>query len=99
MAVIRSATPGGQLVDRAGTVDRGHAGRHVLPLDLPAGGDRLGDEHRALDDERAFLGTRTAAPVQAPQPLDLGLVEPERVGHSLRARLGRLDEGAEGAGS
>ena len=47
--------------------------RDELGLDLPAGVDGLADERRALDDERTFVGTRTAAPEQAPQPLDLGV--------------------------
>ena len=40
-----------------------------LRLALPAGGDRLGDEHRSLDDEATVVVTRTAAPDQAPQLL------------------------------
>ena len=46
-----------------------------LCLALPAGGDRLGDEHRTLDDETTLVVTRTAAPDQAPQLLYSWIVE------------------------
>ena len=76
VAAIRSATPVGQRVCRSRRRRPASTpGATVLGLDRPAGGDRLADEGRALDDERTVLGTRTAAPEQAPQPLDLGVGE------------------------
>jgi hypothetical protein len=47
----------------------------VLGLDLPAGGHGLADQRRPFDDERTFLRTRTAAPQEAPQSLDLRVGE------------------------
>ena len=59
----------------------GHTvGRHVLPLELPARGDGLLDECRTLDDENTLVDTRTAAPQEAPQSLNLGVREGEPVG-------------------
>ncbi len=54
-------------------------GGDELGLDLPSGAGRFTDELAPLDDERTVVGTRTAAPEQAPQPLDLGVVERQRV--------------------
>ena len=39
-------------------------------IDVDAGVDRLAYQHGALDHEDALLGTRTAAPREAPQLLD-----------------------------
>ena len=58
--------------------DRRRPGGDELGLDLPSGVGRFADELAALDDERAVVRTRTAAPEQAPQPLDLGVVERQR---------------------
>ena len=74
VAVMRSATPGPSRW--AGVPAHGvDAGRVELRLDAPPGGQRLGDERRALDDEGALVPTRTAAPLEAPQPLDPGVGE------------------------
>ena len=69
-------------------------GGDELGLDRPPGGHCLSDERRSLDDERTIALTRTAAPREAPQPLDLRVGEQlERLG-SERC-LGRLDETGE----
>ena len=52
-------------------------GRDVLALNLPASGNCLCDEAGTFDDEDTFLRTRTAAPQEAPQPLNLWIREGE----------------------
>ena len=61
----------GERERRPGTVDRFDPGRYVVGLDRPSGGNGLADQDFALDNERTFLGTRTAAPKKAPQSLNL----------------------------
>ena len=39
--------------------------------------ERLGEQRRAVDDERALLRTRSAAPREAPQPLHAWMARPE----------------------
>ena len=69
----------GRQHERGGRRDRSRSRGDELGLDLPPGVGRFADELAALDDERTVVGTRTAAPEQAPQPLDLGVVERQRV--------------------
>ncbi len=74
---------GPELMD--GSPCRGHRRdprSHELGLDRPPGGHCLTDERRSLDDERRLLVTRTAAPREAPQSLDLRVGESERLGQS-----------------
>ena len=73
-------------------------GSDVHALEADAGGHRLGEQPGALDDEGAFLPTRTAAPQEAPQPLDLGVGEGEAGQADLASRplLGGLHERGEG---
>ena len=73
----RSITPAAS-TNAADPVTGSRPGRDELGLDLPSGVDGFADELAALDDERAVVGTRTAAPEQAPQPLDLGVAERQR---------------------
>ncbi len=89
---------GGQLVDRAGAVDRwrhdvvGLGGDELLDA-RPSGGDRFADQHRALDDEQTRLVTRTAAPQEAPQLLNSRIAERQGV-HRRHIRPGhRCDVG------
>ena len=49
------------------------AGCHVTALDTPPGIDRLMHQADSLDDECVLLVTRTAAPQEAPQTLNLGV--------------------------
>ena len=65
-----------QLEDRCGnTHGERSPGATYSRFDLPAAGDRLTNEDGALDDEAAFFETRTAAPEEAPQSLNLRVVE------------------------
>src|SRR5690606_22293320 len=67
---------GGRLVHLDAGVARG-AHRRVLErvglgvhlFDRGARAERLGEQHGAVDEERALLGTSAAAPREAPQPL------------------------------
>ena len=52
-------------------------GRDVAALDLPPGIDRLAQQTESLDDEHTLLVTRTAAPQEAPQSLNLVVRERE----------------------
>ena len=74
----RSTTPVAKANTDAPPATGCAAGTDELGLDLPPGVDGLGDEPGSFDDERTFLGTRTAAPEQAPQSLDPWVVERQR---------------------
>jgi len=65
------------------------AGIDVLRLDLPGAGHSLLDQHRALDDKGKVVPTRTAAPDQAPQSLDLRVLESVLVAGLVLARIGK----------
>ena len=61
--------------------------RRVIPGDElhsepPPGLERLEDQAASLDDERTVLDTRTAAPEQAPQSLNVCVRVGERVAQS-----------------
>ena len=88
-----AARGGGRRLGRRGRGARGSTSQPAATASGPA---------RPLDDERTFLGTRTAAPEEAPQSLDSGLVNvtarharSARSARSLERGLGRLDEAAE----
>ena len=69
-----------QLEHRAGTGDR-RARRgptRLTPRSTQPAATASAISDRALDDERALVGTRTAAPEQAPQSLDLWVGERQR---------------------
>src|SRR5258706_4021957 len=57
-------------------------GVDIATLDFPASCDRLTDEAEPFDHEDALLITRTAAPQEAPQPLNPGV----RVGEPFAQR-------------
>ena len=61
----------GQVEHRRTTLDGLTPWGHELGLDLPAGGDGLLQQPGALHHEHTFVGTRTAAPQEAPQSLNL----------------------------
>ena len=46
-----------------------------LGLDLPPAGDRFLDQDASFDNERTLVPTRTAAPDQAPQSLNVRVLE------------------------
>jgi hypothetical protein len=75
---------GDPLEDADGQREPGCAGDRLgsrgdeLGVDRPPGGDRLADQPGTLDDEGARVGTRTAAPQEAPQLEDLGILEGQR---------------------
>ena len=51
--------------------------RFIDDQKIPTGADRLPNQRRSFDDERTFVGTRTAAPHEAPQSLNLRIGEGE----------------------
>lgn len=79
------AAPGGRLEQRRGG---GAVGEDLL--DLQVGGQGLGQEDGAVDDEGPLLQTRSAAPREAPQPLDAGVSSPERCLVQAEASLAAL---------
>ena len=73
------------MVHRASTLDGIDAWADELPLELAAGGDRLGNQERPLDDERALLVPGTATTEQAAQSLNLWAGESQLSGRRYRA--------------
>ena len=67
----------GERIHRGVRADSASTGRHELGLDLPPSIDRLTDQRGSFHDERTVVGTRTAAPREAPQSLNLGAREHE----------------------
>ena len=68
--------------DRPWGVDTTVPGGDEHRLQLPTGADRLIDQRWTLDHERTFVETRTAAPQEAPQSLNLWVRVRELVAQS-----------------
>jgi len=60
-----------------------------LGFDLPPAGDRLFDQDASLDDERALVPTRTAAPDQAPQSLNMRVLKAVLIARLELPRIGQ----------
>ena len=73
----RSSTPGARsATGDPGGVDGRSAGRHELHLDLPAGGERLGEQAAAFDHERAVVRRALRRPSRRRSRWTRGLVSP-----------------------
>ncbi|CAB4898268.1 unannotated protein [freshwater metagenome] len=62
----------------AGSTHRFATRGNELCLDIPIGRDGLLDQDSTLDDKRTLVPTSTAAPQEAPQSLNIGVLETQR---------------------
>jgi len=70
---------GGEIEDGAAGAFNGFAaGCYILRLNLPAGAERFFNENTPFDDKRTFVPTSTAAPQEAPQSLNIWVLERQR---------------------